>query len=104
MPGQSSNWITVSGGNTTPTIPSRQTPRQPSNPDGSNPGTAIVPQTDGTYIETETLITIETARGWTTTYQTVVTRVCNECRVPLSAKKDCPKAISKVKAKDLSLA
>ena len=86
--------------------PSVQTPQLPSNSNvldnsgSSTPGTIITPHSDGTYTETETLITTETAGGWTTTYQTIITRVYNERGVLLSTKKDGPKVLSKVKAGD----
>jgi len=86
--------------------PSVQMPQLPSssnipdNSGSSTPGTIITPHSDGTYTETETLITTETAGGWATTYQTVVTRIFNERGVLLSTKKDGPKVLSKVKAGD----
>lgn len=83
----------------TPVQPSNpQNPSNPSNPDGTLPGIITQPQPDGTYIETETLITSETAGGWTMTYQTVIVRVYSERGVLLSTKKEGPTLISKVQA------
>ena len=67
-------------------------------------GNSVSTQTggDGTYIETETLITTETAGGWVTTYQTVITRVYNERGVLISTKKTDPVVLSKVKAGESS--
>jgi len=75
-------------------------PSNPNNPNGPGtlPGIITQPQPDGTYIETETLITSETAGGWTMTYQTVVIRVYNERGVLLSTKKEGPTLISRVQA------
>lgn len=58
-------------------------------------GTQTVQNSDGTYTETETLITTETSSGWVTTYQTVVTRVYDSKGKLISTKKEGPTAISK---------
>lgn len=71
---------------------------KPTIPGNTNNSGEIVQQEDGTYIQTETLLTSETAGGWVTTYQTVITRIYSERGVLLSTKKDGPKEISKVKA------
>jgi len=83
-----------------PVQPPGNDPQNPNNPNIPTPGTITTPQSDGTYIETETLITSETAGGWTMTYQTVIVRVYNERGVLLSTKKEGPTLISKVKAGD----
>lgn len=58
---------------------------------------------NGTYTQTETLITTETAGGWVTTYQTVITRVYNERGVLISTKKTDPVVLSRVKAGESSI-
>lgn len=63
-------------------------------------GTVTQQGSNGTYTQTETLITTETAGGWVTTYQTVITRVYNERGVLISTKKTDPVVLSKVKAGD----
>lgn len=72
----------------------------PQTPNTSQPGNNIVQQqnSNGTYTQTETIISTETAGGWVTTYQTVVTRVYDERGTLLSTKKAEPIVISKVKA------
>ena len=82
------------------TLPSSSSSAEtkPTIPGNTNNNGEIVQQGDGTYIQTETLLTSETAGGWVTTYQTVITRVYSEDGVLLSTKKDGPKEISKVKA------
>ncbi|MDR0287446.1 MAG: CAP domain-containing protein [Clostridiales bacterium] len=77
-----------------------QNPNNQNNPGGTLPGIVKEPQADGTYIETETLISNETSGGWTMTYQTVVIRVYSERGVLISTKKEGPTLISKVKAGD----
>lgn len=69
---------------------------------GASQGGGVITQqgSNGTYTQTETLITTETAGGWVTTYQTVVTRVYNERGVLLSTKKNEPVVLSRVKAGD----
>lgn len=67
-------------------------------PGNANHNEDIIQREDGTYIQTETLLTSETAGGWVTTYQTVITRVYSKRGVLLSTKKDGPREISKVKA------
>ena len=75
-------------------------PAIPQIPSGGSQGgpTSTQYEGDGTYTQTETLITTETAGGWVTTYQTVITRVYNERGVLLSTKKSDPVVLSKVKA------
>lgn len=67
-------------------------------PGNSNAAGTITQSGDGTYIQTETLITTETSGGWVTTYQTVITRTYNERGILLSTKKSEPVIISKVKS------
>lgn len=75
------------------------------NPSGGEQGETTNSQqgNDGTYTQTETLISTETAGGWVTTYQTVITRVYNECGVLLSTKKSDPVLLSRVKAGENSV-
>jgi len=100
------------GGNSMPTLPPGNpltalvpaaTPRS-QGPDIPlpvvTPGTIVAPQSDGTYIETETLISTETSGGWTTTYQTVIIRIYTERGVLLSTRKEGPTIISQVRAGD----
>lgn len=72
---------------------------------GASQGGGVITQqgSNGTYTQTETLITTETAGGWVTTYQTVVTRVYNERGVLLSTKKTEPVVLSRVKAGDSNI-
>lgn len=71
---------------------------------GEQDGTTNTQQgNDGTYTQTETLISTETAGGWVTTYQTVITRVYNERGVLLSTKKSDPVLLSRVKAGENSV-
>ena len=71
---------------------------------GEQDGTTNTQQgNDGTYTQTETLISTETAGGWVTTYQTVLTRVYNERGVLLSTKKSDPVLLSRVKAGENSV-
>lgn len=71
---------------------------------GEQDGTTNTQQgNDGTYTQTETLILTETAGGWVTTYQTVITRVYNERGVLLSTKKSDPVLLSRVKAGENSV-
>jgi len=67
-------------------------------PGNSNAAGTITQSGDGTYIQTETLITTETSGGWITTYQTVITRTYNERGILPSTKKSEPVIISKVKS------
>lgn len=67
-------------------------------PGNSNAVGTVTQSGDGTYIQTETLITAETSGGWVTTYQTVITRTYNERGILLSTKKSEPVIISKVKS------
>lgn len=67
-------------------------------PGNSNAAGTVTQSGDGTYIQTETLITTETSGGWVTTYQTVITRTYNERGILLSTKKSEPVIISKVKS------
>ena len=69
----------------------------PNNPGGSVPGVVTNPQPDGTFIETETIITSETAGGWTMTYQTIIIRVYSERGVLLSTRREGPTLISRVR-------
>lgn len=61
-------------------------------------GTQTVQNNDGTYTETETIITTETSGGWITTYQTIVTRTYDSKGKLISTKKEGPTAISKTQA------
>lgn len=60
-----------------------------------NNGTVTNQNSDGTYTETETIITTETSGGWVITYQTIVTRVYDAKGKLISTKKEGPTAISK---------
>lgn len=83
---------------------------QPSQPPASNnnggggfvtfPGNDknTVQNSDGTYTETETLITTENSGGWIITYQTKVTRVYDSKGKLLSTKKEGPVAINKTQS------
>lgn len=75
-----------------------ETPQLPSGSGGKGSTTSAQHENDGTYTQTETLITTETAGGWVTTYQTVITRVYNERGTLLSTKKSDPVVLSKVRA------
>ena len=73
-------------------------PNNPSGPGGSMPGIVTQPRPDGTFIETETIITNETAGGWTMTYQTVIIRVYNERGTLISTRREGPTLISRVQS------
>ena len=61
-------------------------------------GSETISNGNGTYTQTETIITTETTGGWVITYQTVVTRTYSNSGELLSTKKDGPTEISKVRA------
>lgn len=82
---------------------------QPSQPPASNNNGGVdldisrndkntVQNSDGTYTETETLITTENSGGWIITYQTKVTRVYDSKGKLLSTKKEGPVAINKTQS------
>lgn len=68
------------------------------NNQGSN--SEIITNGNGTYTQTETIISTETVGGWVITYQTVVTKTYSNSGELISTKKDGPTEISKVKATD----
>ncbi|MBQ8895450.1 MAG: hypothetical protein IJY88_01490 [Clostridia bacterium] len=60
----------------------------------------VIQHPNGTYTETETIISTETSGGWRITYQTVITRTYDSHGLLLSTKKEGPYEISKEKATD----
>ncbi len=65
---------------------------------GGNSNNNVVTNSDGTYTETEVIYSEETSGGWTTKYQTIVTRVYDAKGLLISTKKDGPNVISKTQA------
>lgn len=93
--GQTTTGKTDTGGEHETTAPSESQETSGGDP---NPTINTQQGSNGTYTQTETLITTETAGGWVTTYQTVITRVYNERGVLISTKKTDPVVLSRVKA------
>ncbi len=58
----------------------------------------VIYGSDGTYTQTETIISTETTGGRVITYQTVITKTYSSTGELISTKKDGPTEISKVKA------
>lgn len=73
-----------------------------SNTGGANQqsGGKIEYSSDGTYVQTETMLTNEEKGGYIITYQTIVTRTYDSSGKLVSTKKDGPKEISRVKSSD----
>lgn len=64
----------------------------------SNSGGEVISNGNGTYTQTETLVTTETKGGWVITYQTVITKTYSNAGELISTKKDGPTEISRVQA------
>lgn len=63
-------------------------------------GGEVITNGNGTYTQTETMITTETTGGWVITYQTVITKTYSNAGELISTKKDGPTEISRVQATD----